>query len=400
MDAILEKFNPWWNDTYEFPGIERKAYLDKLSNMVDIRDVIFITGLRRVGKTTLMHQCIHRLLQREAPERILYISLDYFPLKEYSILEIEDAYRQLHSLKYNDKVYLFLDEVHFQDNFEIQLKNLYDLGFSKVFASGSGNLDIIMRSPYLTGRQRLITVNPLSFKEFIEFRGVTFLKANQHLYPTLAADYVENGGLPEYVITKDPNVLQSLIDTILYRDISDRHDIRNRENVKNILRLIAQSVSTSISVNRISRLLKIRNEVVSKIINLFIEANLIHIVERTGKFTERKISPKKMYLADTGLFSVLTERINLGAKVENCVFLTLAKAGTVRYSNIGQREVDFIHGNSAFESKYKHEISQKDLSAILHVSGMDSKTVVTESKEGNTTGVNLVPLWRFLLDQN
>ncbi len=394
MEDILIKFNPWWDGTYEFPGIERSRYLEILEKHIGSRDVILITGLRRVGKTTIMHQIIHRLLQNEDPRKVLYVSMDYLPLKDHMILDIEDAFRRANSLKYNEKVFLFLDEVHFQDDFELQLKNLYDLGFSKVFASGSANLDIIMRSPHLTGRQRIIRINPLSFGEFMQFRDLSITRADHHLFPSLAMDYVETGGLPEYVLSGDPNVLQTLVDTILYRDISDRHDIRNRENVKNILMMIAQSVSTPLSVNRIARVLKVRNETISRVISLLVEANLIHVVERAGKLAERKAAVRKMYLADTGLFSVLTERINLGAKVENSVFLTLVKNDPIRYWNTNGTEVDFIQGKNAFEAKFKRDVSKKDLTPIINLRGMSSRTMITESMDEQRDNVRLMPLWK------
>lgn len=399
MEDILEKFNPWWDGAYPFPGIERNVYLSKLEKLMNVKDVILITGLRRVGKTTLMHQLIHRLLRQEDPQKILYVSLDYLSLKDHTILDIEDAFRKANSLKHDEKVFLFFDEVHVQKDFELQLKNLYDLGHSKVFASGSANLDIVMRSPNLTGRQRLLRIDPLSFGEFMRFRNLEISRADTHLYASLAREYIDMGGIPEYVLTRDPNVLQSLIDTILYKDISDRHEIRNRENVKNILMMAARSVSSPMSLNRISRVLGIRHEVVTRIVQLLIEANLLHIVEREGKFNERQVSPKKIYLADTGLFSVLTERSNLGANVENAVFLTLSRYGDVRYSNQGGAEVDFIQGLDAYEVKFKREIDEKDMVNIIGLRGMNSRTIVTESMDEVRDGVRLVPLWKFLRER-
>lgn len=399
MEDILEKFNPWWDGPYPFPGIKRSAYLLKLEQLLDVKDVILITGLRRVGKTTLMHQFIHRLLRHENPKRILYVSLDYLSLKDYTILQIEDAFRKVNSLRHDEKVFMFLDEVHVQKDFELQLKNLYDLGHSKIFASGSANLDIIMRSSYLTGRQRLVRIDPLSFGEYMRFRNLEISRADTHLYASLAREYVEIGGIPEYVLTRDPNVLQSLIDTILYKDISDRYEIRNRNNVKNILMMAARTVSSPMSLNRISRVLGIRHEVVTRVVHLLIEANLLHIVERDGKFNERNVAPKKLYVADTGLFSVLTERTNLGAKVENTVFLTLSRSGAVRYSNQSGEEVDFIQGRDACEVKFKREIEEKDMANIKDLRGMKSKTIVTESVDEVRDGIGLVPLWKFLREQ-
>ena len=244
MEEILHQFNPWWEGEYKSPGIPREEYLHSLAGLWKTRDVVLLAGLRRVGKTTLMHQLIHTFLKEGVePKHLFYVSLDNLALKDLSISEVVEAYRKARSVKHNERVVLFLDEVHFKDDWELELKNLYDMGHVKVFASGSASLDIVMKSPNLTGRQRLVRVRPLNFGEFLDFTGRRHSMADAHLMPGLAREYVERGGLPEYVLTEDPNVLQSLLDSILYRDIAGRYEIRNRENLKDILALLAQGVT-------------------------------------------------------------------------------------------------------------------------------------------------------------
>ena len=398
MDDILHRFNPWWESDIEFPGIPRVTYLSKLEKLQKTKDVILLTGLRRVGKTTLLHQLIFRLLENIDRNRIFYVSLDNLALKDHTLLEIVDTFRRICSLRYNEYVFLFLDEIHFQKDYELQLKNLYDMGHCKIYASGSASLDIVMKSPYLTGRQRMIRLAPLSFGEYLKFVESELSMADKHLFPALASEYVRIGGMPEYVQTGDPNVLQSLIDSILYRDIAARHNIRNRENLKDILILVAQSVSSPISKRKISRVLGIKESTVSRILDLFVESNLIYLIEKEGKLSERKASPKKIYLADTGLFTVLTDRINLGAIVENLVYLTIAKTKNVRYQRFNGQEVDFVFDKRAFESKFKKDITSEDLLAIKTLRGYKSKTVITEDIEGKKEGIDLVPLWKFLLE--
>jgi predicted AAA+ superfamily ATPase len=397
MDEILYRFNPWWESKLEFPGISRETYLPELEKLKKTKDIILLTGLRRVGKTTILHQLIFRLLKNVNRNRIFYVSLDNLALKDHTLLEIVDAFRRICSLKYNEHVYLFLDEIHFQKDYELQLKNLYDMGHCKIFASGSASLDIVMKSPYLTGRQRIIRVTPLSYSEYLKFVESEFSMADKHLFPALASEYIRIGGMPEYVQTGDPNVLQALIDSILYRDIAARHNIRNRENLKDILILVAQSVSNPISKRKISRILGIKESTVSRILDLFWESNLIHPIEREGKVSERKASPKKFYLADTGLFTILTDRINLGAIVENLVYLTLARRKNVRYQRFNGQEVDFVFDNKAFESKFKKVITSEDLKAINALKKKKKKTIITEDVDRTKEGIDLIPLWKFLL---
>ena len=396
---MLHRFNPWWTEDFHTPAIPRQHYQRQLMSLVDTRDVVLVTGLRRVGKTTLLYLTIERLLEKVPADRIFYVSLDHMGLRDHTILDIVEEYRRINRLKHDEVAYLFLDEVHFKEDFELQLKNLYDEGNTKIFASGSASLEITMRSPHLTGRQRLVPVHPLDFKEYLAFNEVEVSPADAHLLPELAEDHVRYGVMPEYVRTRDMSYLQSVLDTILWRDVAGRHEIRNREMLADMLALVAQGVGEPLSTRKISRVLGISTETVSRTLDLFVEANLIHLTEREGKVSERKISPKKMYLADTGLFSILTEGVNLGAMVENAVYLALMRTGRVRYNLASGREVDFISRNVAWESKYKSNISEADLVNLKGLKRPTKKIVITRDLEGRQEGIDLLPLWRFMMNE-
>ena len=398
MEDLLHRFNPWWTKRYQFPGIAREGYLSQMLRLKGSKDVVLLTGLRRVGKTTLMHQLIHRLIEGDVPpDRVLYVSLDNLALKDRTILDIVEAFRRMNGLGHEERTYLFLDEVHLKPDFEVQLKNLYDEGSAKVFASGSSSLDIVMRSPHLTGRQRIVRMSPLGFSEFLQFTGKTVPKGDSHLYITIADEYMRTGGIPEFVKTRDHTYLQALVDTILYRDIAATHGIRNREHLGDILAFVAQGVGTPLSVRKISRVLGLPVQNVSRIIDLFVEANLLHVVEREGKLSERKGNPRKIYLADTGLFQILTEDINPGAVVENRVFLTIMGSGKPRYHRSNGSEVDFVRGREAWEAKYRSVIKDEDIKAVLRLKSYKHRTVITKDVEGKRGGVSLIPLWKFLL---
>jgi hypothetical protein len=397
MEELLYRFNPWWTKKFAFPGIAREKYLSLLLRLMKTREVVLITGLRRVGKTTLMYQAIHRLLKDTAPEKICYISLDNLALKDRSIGELVEAFRKAKGLRHDEHVFLFLDEVHSKPDFEMQLKNLYDDGHAKVLASGSSSLDILMRSPHLTGRQRIVRMTPLSFAEYLRFTGKEVSKADAHLYIGLAEEYVRSGGIPEFVKTGDQGYLQALIDSILYRDVAARHNIRNRAHLADVLTFVAQGVGNPVGLRKISRVLGISLKSIVMIIDLFAEANLIFMVEKEGKVSERKGNPKKLYLADTGLFQVLTDNINLGSLVENLVLLTIRNGGEPRYHRFNGHEVDFVRGKDAWEPKYRSIIKDADLEAIFRLRNYKHRTIITKDVEGERGGVNLVPLWKFLL---
>ena len=136
---LLYEYNPWWEGDYPFDDIIRRRELElKFEELIPSRSVLFLTGLRRVGKTTLMKQAIGKLIAKGvSPKKILYVSMDDYLLRDKSILDVIDEYRKLHKISTDTFVYLFLDEIAAVPKFRQQLKNLYDKKQSKIVVSSS-----------------------------------------------------------------------------------------------------------------------------------------------------------------------------------------------------------------------------------------------------------------------
>jgi len=122
---IYYQYNPWWEDTF-IPNkyIERSSILERMTKIANDNVITILTGLRRVGKTTLMKLFIKKLINEGIkPKTIFYISLDDFLLNKKSIIEIISDFRKLQKLHLDEKVFLFLDEVTYKDDFHQQLIN-------------------------------------------------------------------------------------------------------------------------------------------------------------------------------------------------------------------------------------------------------------------------------------
>ena len=136
IESELYKQNPWWEGKFEEKSIPREIYLNEISKNTKSKEIIFLTGLRRIGKTTILMQTINQLLNNKTkPQDILFIRLDSFNLLEYSIHQLVEEYRKIHKKSVLDFFYLFLDEVTSRDNFEQELKSLYDNENIKVICS-------------------------------------------------------------------------------------------------------------------------------------------------------------------------------------------------------------------------------------------------------------------------
>jgi len=361
LDLMLE-MNPWWgNNKFDFPGLPRELYLDILEKYIDNKDVILLSGLRRVGKSTILKQIIYKLIfnKKVDPKLILYLSLDSYILKDYSIYDILQEFRKANNIELGQKVYLFLDEVTAKESFNQELKNLYDLGNIKVFASSSSASKLIDKKAYLTGRSRILAIEPLIFYEFLLFRGYLNKKNPKYLLENYFKEYMEFGGIPEYVLTKDPTYITSLVDNIIYKDIVAVNGIKNAEIVKDLFRLLCERVGKQLSYTKIGAVLGIDKDTVKKYIGYFVDTYLFYVIEKDAKsLNERIVENKKIYCADVGIKNVTTGFRDLGAIYENLVFLKI-KHFKPRFVKTGPAEIDFKYSDTLIEAKFGQELTKE-----------------------------------------
>ncbi|MDP2947292.1 MAG: AAA family ATPase, partial [Nanoarchaeota archaeon] len=138
IEAELYKQNPWWEGKFKEESIGRDIYLNEIMKNLKTKEIIFLTGLRRIGKTTILKQTIKNLIEKKInTSDIFFISLDSFTLLNYSVHDIIEKYREIHKKSVSEFFYLFLDEVTSRDNFEQELKSLYDNENIKIICSSS-----------------------------------------------------------------------------------------------------------------------------------------------------------------------------------------------------------------------------------------------------------------------
>jgi uncharacterized protein len=397
MRELFYRFNPWWERPYRLDAVARPRFLDKMVQSLGTPDVVLLVGLRRVGKTTLMHQLIDHLLTEIPPERILYVSLDHPAFKGSSILDLVETYRATHGIPRDDRIHLFLDEVHFMPDFDLDLKALHDHENAKVYASGSSSLVLKQQSGALTGRRLVIPVTPLDFNEFLAFRNIKVDASESYLLEAHLEDHLRLGGIPEHVLRDDPAYLTGLVDSIIYKDIAIRHSIKRPENLRTLFLLLAERAGKTLTYSKLGRLLSVTPETISQYISHFEEAYLIHLVHRHApSLNARTTAPKKLYLADVGIRNAYTGLRDLGALAENLVLLRLQDQGPVTYHRADGREVDFIQGKFAYEVKYRRGVQPGDLEALRtapfkHKAYLGLEPLAVE-------GVEYIPLVRFLMD--
>lgn len=359
IEPELYKQNPWWDGKFKEESYAREKYNGQVLKNIKSKEIIILTGLRRVGKTTIIKQIISKLLEDTKPEDILFISLDSFNLLEFSIHQLIEEYRKIHKKSVSDFFYLFLDEVSSRDNFEKELKSIYDNESIKVICTSSIATLLRDKKASLTGRTRTIEVMPLDFQEFLQFKKATIAKSDKAKLESYFKDYLKIGGMPKYVLTEDKSYLNELVENIIYKDIIAYHKITAEKTIKELFVLLCQRVGKPMSYNKIAEILKISVDSAKRYIGYFEKAYLFYTVDRYAKsYNEKVTSPKKIYIGDVGIKNIVTGFKDLGASFENLVFLKIKHENPAYYFE-NSAEIDFITKDTVVEAKYGREMEKK-----------------------------------------
>lgn len=375
MKERLEELNPWWNQEFKLNTINRFEYTNTLNEELNKKNITILTGIRRVGKTTLLKQTIQELLKNTDPKKILFVTLDLLYFKEHSIQDIILEYKKLHKISHSEKVYLFLDEITYKENYNQELKNLYDLGNYKVFATSSSAKILKDNKAHLTGRAKYLEIRPLTFKEFLIFKNRSE-KTETHIMKKLFEEYMKLGGMPEYVLEQDQTYLSELLELIISKDIISEHNLKYKKLVYDLFSLLCERVGKQISYNKLSKILGVDNETITKYVSYFLDTYLFDIVEQKGKLNERIKGKKKLYCVDVGLRNIITGFKDKGAIYENLVFNKI-KNQKPQFLFKDGIEIDFCFKDTIIEAKYGQEMNEKQR-ALFEKSKFKNKIIAKD----------------------
>lgn len=382
IDQLLYQYNPWWEENISLDTIiERKKVLSNLYPLLQTPDVLLLTGLRRVGKTITMKCLIHYLIKTSAvnPQHCLYVSMDDYQLSSYNLISLIDTYRKILKISVKQKIYAFFDEITYIKDFQIQLKNIYDKGNVKCIVSSSSSSVLKDNSALLTGRKRIIEINPLDFDEYLEFKKISVPKADAGLLETYFLEYMQDGGMPEYVLRREREYLVNLIDDIIMKDIVAHHGIRHADLIKDFFVLLMERAGKQISINKVANILKISPDTAKRYLTLFEQTYLIHLVPRFGKTNESLLSAKKVYATDIGMRNIIVGFRDKGAIFENIVFMKI-KAYQPKYVYTSGQEIDFWFDDTLLEVKYHKKIEDKQ-QTVFNAFQAKRKKIITNYAE-------------------
>ena len=330
--------------------LTRKHYADKVDSWIGKGNVIVLVGPHRVGKSSILKDFIQRHSQ-EKDMHVIYVDKEKKAFKNIKTKDDLDNYIESHyqSGKHN---YILVDEVQQIEKFEESICSWYKEDNTDVIITGS-NSQILSGdlSTLLAGRYVEIRVHPLTYPEFLEFHSLE--DSDESLMK-----YLNYGGLPglrqtglgdEYVWS----YLSSVFDTIMLKDIIERHDIRNVDFLNYLIAFYADTTGQLTSANSISKYMKSHGESISSNLVLlyrsfYEEAYLLNAVSRYDIHGKRILESKeKVYWDDLGLRNLQTEggmdSYTEKVVIENAVYKHLCFLGyKVQVGVLGAGEVDFV----------------------------------------------------------
>ncbi|NLV39699.1 MAG: ATP-binding protein [Candidatus Hydrogenedentes bacterium] len=427
VKSLLLDFQEMRLDT----GVPRRLQMETVRNKAAV-----CIGVRRSGKSTFLFQSIERLVGGGVPrENILY--LNFFDdrlhgLRQDNIGLVMEAYYSLYpEKKGRETIHCFFDEIQAVRGWESFVDRLIRTEKCVVHLTGSsaGMLSKEVATQ-MRGRALSWEMFPFSFREFLDFKKIdaaTPLSTRKRLLVKKAfSEYWETGGFPE--VAGLPGHLrvkihQEYFQTILFRDLVDRHDVQHPRAVRDLAHRLVDNPASLYTINRLTAYLKslghkVPKSSVSDYLAWFEDAYFLFTVRVfDASSARRETNPKRVYCVDHALVSSVSSGIlvNAGHLLENLVFVALRRLHPTLhyYKTKTGREVDFVvpgrGGARALvqvcESLAEEETRKREVTALeeaMSELGLEEGTIVTRSEEEGIRGgagrIRVVPAWHFLLE--
>lgn len=334
-------------------------------------------GMRRSGKTYFLFQTIRELLSEGLPKsRVLYLNFEddrILPIDHKAMGRMIDAWYTLYPDNHNHCCYLFLDEVQNVEGWPLVLRRILDTKNIQIYVTGSSAKLLSKEiASSLRGRSLAIEILPYSYAEYLvahhlDLPSKPFGQKMLDHHRSYLLEYFRIGGFPgiqSMPANEQLETLQNYVETVIFRDIIERHQIGNVALLKYFINFLLKNVSSPFSINKFYNDIKSQGHKAAKdtlysYLTYLEDAFLIFAVPIfTESLRRMQTTPKKIYGIDNGLIAANTFNLsdNLGKLLENQVYLDLRRQGKkiFYYQTADGYEVDFV----TQDIQGKHEILQ------------------------------------------
>jgi len=323
--------------------------------------IIALAGVRRSGKTFLLFDTIRRLeAQGVDRSRLIYLNFEDDRLQPLHAAELDlvlRCHREVFPQAAKRRCYLFLDEVQNVPGWERWVRRLHDTEDIEVFVTGSSSR-LLTRdlASALRGRSLTLDVFPLTFSEFLDFRGIEWKPSHPDSESAARAaleDYLRWGGFPEVVLADEalkPLILGEYASLMLYRDVVERYGVRNEAVMRELLRFAFRNTACLVNVSKLHRDfsslgLSVSKNTLFEYLGFLVDSYLLFLIPKHERSLRKQAhNPKKLHVVDPGLVAAFQGNPDrdVGRKLETVVFLHVRRDRKDLFYQANGGEVDLL----------------------------------------------------------
>ncbi len=363
---------------------------------------LLLTGIRRCGKSTFLHQLLKKqkqwyYLNLEDPR------LDVFVLSDF--IRVESIMKE----EYGEGGIYFFDEIQNVEKWEKFIRYLIDKKEMVVITGSNASLLSRELGTKLTGRHLQVELFPFSFREFLQMK-------EEEACLVVFDMYFEKGGFPEYLKKENPDILHELLSDVVMKDIAVRFGIKNSSILTRMAIYLISHVGKEFSYNSLKQMFGIKSvQSVIDYVHYLENAYLIFLVQKFDySYKNQQIAAKKVYSIDNGFSYVNSTSFSKdkGKMLENMVFLALRKKGKEIFYFQEEGECDFVVKEKdkivqvlqvCFD--FNEETKERELRGLLCALKefhLPQGFILTYSQEDafvlEGKRIVLMPVWKWLLE--
>lgn len=333
--------------------VRRPEYIDRIKPFVGNPNAKILIGIRRCGKSTILSMLIDDIKKEDPKANIIRINFEEMAFRDLKDYEKLYSYISDHC-KDGVKNYLFVDEIHEADGWEMAVRSLIAEHRCEIFITGSNSKLLSSEyTTYLGGRYNSMKVQPLSLKECRSF------SKNMEKDPEgekTFERYLRQGGFPiiwtsDYSDNSAYSMLRDIYAVIISKDLVDRYKIRNKELLDRIVAFMCDNIGNVTSLNNVyNELSREYGDIARTTVYEYVEyLENAHFLIKTNSYDikgKKILNPSyKFYLTDIGMKHALMgyRKEDIAKHLENIVFLEMLNRGYDVFVGIVQgKEIDFV----------------------------------------------------------
>ena len=387
-----------------------------------------LVGIRRSGKTYILYDTMRRL-EASGVDRRQMIFLNFeddrlMPIKSRELDLILSAHAELYPEFADRRKFFFFDEIQNAPRWESFVRRLHDTQDAQIFLTGSSS-HLLARelATSLRGRTISYEVFPLSFAEFLRFRGLQHEPYSASSDSRIAAalnEYLAIGGLPEVVLADPdlrPRILKEYVDLVFYKDLVERYKVANPALLRQLLKQCLSQPATLLSPHKAykdfrSQGYELSKDTLYRYLHYLEESYIVFLLPVAERsIRKRAMNPKKLHGVDWALGYPLVPEpfINVGHKLESAIYLHWRRQREDLGYVGGEREIDLVVNAEQPEllvnvaahidrpEVYEREIGGLEWAAARMPRAKRMLVVQEIPARDMPKGIEVIEAWRYLL---